>query len=59
MSDENIEKRLRDEVIFWREYIDRNIGQQERLISRMHKALDFAQQRLTSYLMNRSGRDND
>ena len=59
MSDENIEKKLRDEVTFWHEYIDRNVGQQQRLIPRMYKALDFAQQRLTAYLMNRSGSDND
>lgn len=54
MSDANIENKLRDEVIFWREYIDRNMGQQDRLIPRMYAALDFAQQRLEAYLENQS-----
>jgi hypothetical protein len=55
VSDENIEKKLRDEVIFWHDYIDRNLGQQDRLIPRMYEALDFAQQRLDAYVAFQSG----
>lgn len=50
MSDALLEKKLYEEVLFWQEYIDRNLGQQEQLSPRMYKALDFAKQRLETYL---------
>jgi len=59
VSDKNLEKQLRDEITFWREYIDRNLGQQDRLIPRMYEALDFAEQRLATYLACQTTDENE
>lgn len=55
MTTDNVEKQLRNEVNFWREYIDRNLGQEDLLIPRMYEALDFAQQRLDAYIASQAG----
>ena len=50
MSNGLLEKKLREEVGFWHDYIQQRLPHSEHTISdRMHDALAFAQQKLASY----------
>jgi hypothetical protein len=50
MGDDRVLEYLCEEVVFWHNYIHQKEAEKNTVDDRMYRALDFARQRLGSYL---------